>query len=57
MEGDVHANNDQEGSADKAHVGKTLENTDKSFPLKDQKITHNLECGQGLRTVTNQGIL
>ena len=52
MEGDVHANNNQEGSADLAHVGKDLVNTPKSLPLKDQKITHHLECDQELRTVT-----
>jgi hypothetical protein len=34
MEGDVHAKNNQEGSADEAHVGKDLENTAKSLPLK-----------------------
>ena len=52
----VHAKNNQEGSADDAHVGKGLENTAKSRPFKDEKITHNLEYGQGLRTVTSQGI-
>jgi hypothetical protein len=51
----VHAKNNQEGSADQAHVGKDLENTAKSRPFKDKKITHNLEYGQGLRTVTSQG--
>jgi hypothetical protein len=56
MEGDVHASNNQEGSADFAHVGKDLENTPKSLPLKDQKTTHNLECDQDLRIVTSQGI-
>jgi len=55
LEGDVRANHNQEGSADKAHVGSDLENVAKSFPLKDQKITHNLECDKGLRTVTSQG--
>ena len=55
MEGDVHANNNQEGRADKAHVGNDLENIANSLPLKDQKITHNLECDQGLRTMTSQG--
>jgi hypothetical protein len=55
MEGDIHAKNNQEGSADLAYVANGLENTAKSLPLKDQKITHNLECGQGLRTVTSQG--
>jgi hypothetical protein len=55
MEGDVHANSNQEGSADKAHVGNGLENTAKSLPLKDQKITYNLECDQSLRTVASQG--
>jgi hypothetical protein len=34
MEEDVHANNNQEGSADLAQVGKGLENTAKSLPLK-----------------------
>ena len=51
----VHAKNNQEGSADNAQVGKDLENTAKSLPFKDEKITHNLEHGQGLRTVTSQG--
>ena len=55
MEGDVHADNNQEGSADKAHVGKGLENTAKSLPIMVQKITHNLGHDQGLRTVTNHG--
>jgi hypothetical protein len=55
MEADVHAKNNQEGSADLAHVGKELENTAKRLPPKDQKITHNLECNQGLRTVTSRG--
>jgi hypothetical protein len=55
MEGDIHAKNNQEGSADLAYVANGLENTAKSLPLKDQKITHNLECDQGLRTVTSQG--
>jgi hypothetical protein len=54
MKGDIHANNDQERSADKAHVGSDLENTPKGLSLKDQKITHNLECDQGLRAVTSQ---
>jgi hypothetical protein len=35
MEGDVHANSNQEGSADKAHVGNSLENTAKVLPLED----------------------
>ena len=48
MEGDVHADNDQERSADKAHVDNDLGNTPKSLPLKDQKITHNLKCDQDL---------
>jgi hypothetical protein len=34
MEGDVHAKNNQEGSADLAYVGSGLENTTKSLPLK-----------------------
>jgi hypothetical protein len=55
MEGDVRANHNQEGSADKAHVGSDLENAAKSFPVKDQKITHNLKCDKGLKTVTSQG--
>jgi Tfp pilus assembly protein PilX len=55
MEANVHAKNNQEGSAGKAHVGNSLENAAKCLPLKDQKITHNLECDQGLRTVTSQG--
>jgi hypothetical protein len=55
MEGDVHAKNNQEGSADKAHIGNDLENIANSLPLKDQKITHKLECDQGLRTMTSQG--
>jgi hypothetical protein len=38
----VHAKNNQEGSADKAHVCSDLENTAKSLHLKDQKITHKL---------------
>jgi hypothetical protein len=52
MKGDVHANNNQEGREDLAHVGDDLENTAKSLPLKHQKITHNLECDQGLKTVS-----
>ena len=57
MEGDVRASDNQEGSADKAHVGNGLENRNKTFPLKleDQKITHNLRYDQGLGTVTGQG--
>ena len=53
MEGDVHAKHNQEGSAGKAHVGSDLENTAESLSIMDQKITHNLECDQGLRTLTN----
>jgi hypothetical protein len=49
-EGDIHAKNNQERSAGKAHVGNGLEN--KSFPLKDQKTTHNLECDQRLGSLT-----
>lgn len=55
MKGDVHAYNNQEGSADLAEVGKDLENTAESLRLKDQKITHNLKCDQGLRTVKSRG--
>jgi hypothetical protein len=55
MEGDAHAKNNQEGSADKAHVGKDLENIAKRLPPKDQKITHKLDRDQGLRTVTSRG--
>ena len=55
MGGDIHASNNQEGSADKAHVANGLDNTTESLPLRVQKITHNLEYGQGLRTVTSQG--
>jgi hypothetical protein len=51
----VHAKNNQEGSADNAQVGKDLENTAKSLPFKVEKITHNLEYGQSLRTVASQG--
>jgi hypothetical protein len=54
MEGDLHAKNDQEGSADDAQVANDLENTPKSLLLKDQKIAHKLKCDQGLRTVTSQ---
>lgn len=57
--GDVHANKNQEGRADKAHVASELENYYEniinSFLLKEQKITHKLECDQGLRTMTSQG--
>jgi hypothetical protein len=52
---DVHAKSYQEGSADIARVGKDLENTAKGLPFKDEKITHKLGYGQGLRTVTSQG--
>jgi hypothetical protein len=55
MEEDVHADNNQEGSADKAHVGNDLENTAKCLPLKDQKTTDDLDCDQGLKAVTSQG--
>jgi hypothetical protein len=55
MEGDVRADHNQEGSVDKAHVANGLEDTAKSLPIKDHNITHNLECDQGLRTVTSQG--
>lgn len=55
MEEDVHANNNQEGSAGEAHVGNALENTDESLPLDDQKITHKFECDQGLKTVNSRG--
>jgi hypothetical protein len=53
-QGDVHAKNNQQRSADLAHVGSDLENAAKSLPLKDEKITHKLECDQGLRTVTSR---
>lgn len=53
MEGDVHAKNNQERSAGKAHVGSGLKN--KNLLLKDQKTTHNLECDQRLGSLTSQG--
>ena len=56
MEGDVHANHNQEGSADLAYVGNGLENKAKSIPFEDRNITHNLERDQGLMTVTIRGV-
>jgi Tfp pilus assembly protein PilX len=55
VEGDVHANENQEGSAEKAHVGSDLENIANSLPLEDQKVTHNLKCDQDLRKMTSPG--
>jgi hypothetical protein len=54
MERDVHAKNNQERSAELAHVGNGLENIAKSLPPKGQKITHNLEHDHDLRTVSSQ---
>lgn len=51
----VHAKSYQEGSAHYAQVGKGLQNRAKRLPSKDGKFTHNLDCGQGLRTGTSQG--
>ena len=49
---DVHASNNQEGSADKAHVANGLENTTKSLRpgSEDQKNTDNLDYDQSLGT-------
>lgn len=60
MKGDVHAQNDQEGSGDKPQVAKALEKTAKRSPLEDRSIskaTHSFECDQSLsRIVTSQGM-
>ncbi len=41
MEGDLHANNNQKGSADKAHVAEGLENKAKSFSSKTRRLPTN----------------